>query len=330
MYFPTIYLIIVPMCRETPIPYWDAIIVGGGSAGLSAALMLGRAQRRALVVDAGKPRNRFADHMHGMLGHEGTPPADFLALGRSEVERYGIQFENGIVESVREAPLGLDIRLVGEHCLTARTLIVATGVTDILPQIPGLQERWGTSVLHCPYCHGLEVANRELGVLAHSSAALHQVQMVRQWSDRVKLFFTEPHNLAPEIRNRLESRQIEIIDSPAVEILGDGMAIDAVRTADGRDIAADAIFTLSSLAPRDDFLSSLNLERTNLPFTEDSFLAADQSGRTSHQRIWAAGNVVNPMANVPMAIGAGAFTGAAVNGFLVEEDFDMAMEVAHG
>ncbi|MBN8883453.1 MAG: NAD(P)/FAD-dependent oxidoreductase [Salana multivorans] len=309
---------------------WDAIVIGGGAAGLSAALLLGRARRRVLVVDAGSPRNRFADHMHGVLGNEGTPPADLLLRGRSEVADYGVELRDGAVETVRDEGTRLAVTLADGGVELARALVVATGLTDELPDLPGLAERWGTSVLHCPYCHGWEVRDERIGILATSPMALHQARLVRQWSDRVTLLAGALGPLDPGEEARLRSRGVEVVAEPVVEVLGDGPRVTGVRTADGRVVELDAIFTAGAPRPHDAFLADLRLARADLPFGLGSFLAVDPTGRTSHERVWAVGNVVNPMANVPMAIGAGAFTGGAVNGALVEEDFDLAGAAREG
>ncbi|WP_309065886.1 NAD(P)/FAD-dependent oxidoreductase [Microbacterium sp.] len=304
---------------------WDSIVVGGGSAGLSAALMLGRARRRVLVVDAGSPRNRFAAHMHAVLGNDGTPPSALLAKGRAELAEYDVAFVDDAVARVQDADAGLLVTLAGGRVESARSLIVATGITDVLPDIPGLAERWGASVLHCPYCHGWEVRDRRLGVLATSPPALHQARMVRQWADRVVLFSAGLGVVGAADERRLRARGVEIVPDAVVEVLGEGDQVSGARLEGGRVIELDALFTAGAPLPRDGFLADLALARSELPGGLGSFLAVDQSGRTSHPRIWAAGNVVNPMVNVPIAMGAGAMVGAAVNGALVEEDFDLAV-----
>ncbi|MGD8213686.1 FAD-dependent oxidoreductase [Aestuariimicrobium sp. Y1814] len=306
---------------------WDVIIVGGGPAGLSAALMLGRARRRVLVVDAGQPRNRFADHMHGVLGHEGLPPAELARRGRAEAAEYGIEFAEGLVREARGGADELHVVLDDRRTEVTRALLVATGVWDDLAPIPGLAERWGGSVLHCPYCHGHEVRDQRLGVLARTPMGLHQARLLRQWSDRVVLLWSADSDLDPAEVARLRSRGVEVVTDPVVEVVGEGDRVEAVRTAGGGLVELDAIFTAATLRPHDGFLHELVLERTEVPGF-GSFVAVDAGGRTSHERVWAVGNVVAPMANVPMVIGAGAAAGAALNGWLVEQEFDRA-EAAH-
>ncbi|WP_460707761.1 NAD(P)/FAD-dependent oxidoreductase [Myceligenerans halotolerans] len=302
---------------------WDVIVIGGGAAGLSSALMLGRARRRVLVVDAGSPRNRFAAHMHGVLGNEGTDPADLLARGRQEAARYGVEVRGGRVDRVDEEARTVVVSLDDGTTLSARALVVATGITDRLPDVPGLAERWGKSVLHCPYCHGWEVRDRRLGLLATSQMDVHRAQLVRQWSDDLVVFTAGVGALDPDVEARLRARGVQLVASPVTEVLGDGDAITGVRTADGAIVEVDAIFAGGEPVPHDAFLAHLGLNRSDTPM--GSFLAVDETGRTSAERIWAVGNVVNPGATVPMATGAGAMTGGAVNMALVTEEFDLAV-----
>jgi len=302
---------------------WDVIVAGGGAAGLSAALMLGRARRRVLVIDAGKPRNRFATHMHGMLGHEGLDPAELLRRGRAEVAQYAVDVRTGTVERVEAGESSISVVLGdADETLTARALVVATGITDDLPAIPGLAERWGTRVLHCPYCHGWEVRGQRLGVLTTSPLGMHQAQLVRQWSDQVVVFTEGLGEIAQADADRLRARGVRLVEEKVTEILGDGDQVTGARTSDGEIIELDAIFTAGTLVPHDGFLAHLGLARAENPM--GSFLAVDETGKTSNDRIWAVGNVTNPGGNVPMAISAGAMAGAVVNMALVTEDFDRA------
>ncbi|HMQ38726.1 MAG TPA: FAD-dependent oxidoreductase [Micropruina sp.] len=301
---------------------WDVVVIGGGPAGLAAALMLGRSRRRVLVVDAGSPRNRFAAHMHGVLGNEGVDPAELLARGRDEVAAFGVEVSEGTVDRVDLIDGGVRVELGGGVTHEARAVLVATGITDDLPPVPGLAERWGATVLHCPYCHGWEVRDGRLGVLVTSPLGFHQAELVRQLSDRVTVFAAgvEPDEVT---RRRLRARGVELVGSPVTEIAGEGAAIEAVRTADGTAHLIDALFTVAQPRTHGAFLSHLDLARNETPF--GSYLAVDQAGKTSDDGIWAAGNVVNPMANVPMSIGAGTMAGAALNGWLVTQDFDAAV-----
>ncbi|WP_022872938.1 NAD(P)/FAD-dependent oxidoreductase [Nesterenkonia alba] len=308
---------------------WDAIVIGGGSAGLSAALALGRALRRTLVLDTGQPRNRFAEHMHTVLGQEGTNPLDLLARGREEAGSYGVQFRIAEVLQVTQpptpeqpAPHTLEVSLANGAVLTTRAVIAASGVRDLLPEIPGLHQRWGKTVLHCPYCHGTEYAGQRIGVLALSPMGLHHAELLRQWTQNLTFFSAGAGELDAATTRRLESRGIHIDPRPVTELRGDPEGPATVVTEDGFTQELDAIFTLGQVIPNDEYLSHLELERADTP--AGSFLQVDHGGQTSHPRVWAAGNIASPMANVPMSISAGTFAGAMANGVLVTEDFDLA------
>jgi len=304
----------------------DVVVVGGGAAGLSAALLLGRARRSVLVVDAGAPRNRFAAHMHGVLGHEGIDPAALLERGRSEAAGYGVEVRPGQVERADEDTDGVTVTLADGRVVRTRALVVATGLSDVLPDVPGLAEHWGTRVLHCPYCHGWEVRDQHLGVLTTSPLAMHQAELIRQWSDRVTVFTAGLGPLDEPTERRLRSRGSTLVPAAVTKVSAEAAGGLVVHTDDGGETAVDAIFTAGTPRPHDAFLDRLGLDRTESPF--GSYLAVDPAGRTSSARIWAVGNVVNPMANVPMSVGAGAMTGGAVNAALVTWDFDAAVAAA--
>ncbi|GIG54770.1 bifunctional NAD(P)/FAD-dependent oxidoreductase/class I SAM-dependent methyltransferase [Demequina activiva] len=301
---------------------WDTIVIGGGAAGLSAAQMLGRSRRRTLVIDAGLPRNRFASHMHGVLGHDGLDPADLLARGRRELERYDVEIREGWVESVDDDGATLAVHTAGT-VESARAVVLATGITDHLPDIPGLAERWGVTVAHCPYCHGWEVRDQRIGVLVSAAGQVHLAQMMRQLSARVTVFAQSRELVADEERSRLAARGVEVVDSAVVSVQGEGTAITHVVTANGARHELDAIFTGGVPEPHDGAVAALGLGRTDGPGT--SLIAVAPDGATSHPRVWAAGNVVSPMDSVPMAASAGAVAGARINGFLVGEDVDLAL-----
>ena len=305
---------------------WDVVVIGGGPAGLAAALMLGRSRRRVLVIDAGSPRNRFAAHMHGVLGNEGADPAALLARGRDEVAAYGVEVRPGAVERVDLIDSGVRVELAGGATHEARAVLVATGITDDLPPVPGLAERWGTTVLHCPYCHGWEVREQRLGVLLTSPLGLHAAELVRQLSDDVTVF-AAGIDLDDATRHRLRARGVRLVESPVTEVTGEDDAIEAVHTADGGAHPVDALFTMAQPRTHHGFLDHLGLARNDTPFGD--YLAVDPMGKSSDDRVWAAGNVVNPMANVPVSIAAGTMAGAAINGALTAADFDAAARAPH-
>ena len=308
--------------------HYDVIVAGGGPAGLSAALTLGRARRRVLVLDDEQPRNRFAAHMHAVLGHDGVPPHELRTRGMAEVARYGVEVRHARVASVHDAESGRTLLVTtqdGEQ-LVARHLVVATGASDLLPDLPGLRQHWGRHVLHCPYCHGWEVRDQQLGLLLLLEAGLHQAELLTQWTSRLTVFTGAVGGLSPATEQRLRAAGVEVVDTPVTEVLGDEEELRGVVLADGSEVALDALFVGAPMEPHDGFLAELDLERAPTPVGE--FVEVDQMGRTSHPRVWGVGNVVNPMANVPISSAAGVFTGGAVNGVLAGEDLDDAQQRA--
>ncbi|MEV7647264.1 NAD(P)/FAD-dependent oxidoreductase [Arthrobacter sp. NPDC089319] len=305
---------------------WDVIIVGGGAAGLSAALMLGRALRRVLVLDGGSPRNRFASHMHGVLGNEGADPLEFLSRGRQEVAGYGVEVRTAVVKRVVETATGLEVETDDGGRLAARRLIAASGVRDDLPEIPGLAQRWGRDVLHCPYCHGWEVRGKRLAVLATSPMGIHQAQLIRQWSDDLVFFTALAGPVDSAISAQLAARNVISDPRPVTELVVNDDVLTGVRVEGGEVVDVEAVFTAAALIPQDGYLSALELEREDSVF--GSFLKVDPTGCTSHPRIWAVGNITAPAANVPISIGAGAMAGGMINADLVTEDFTLAAAAA--
>ena len=297
---------------------YDVAVVGGGAAGLSAALVLGRARRRVAVVDAGAPRNAPAAHMQGFLSRDGMPPVDFLAAGRAEVTGYGVElFEDRVVG----IELGFTVRLAEGEVLTARRILIATGVGDELPEIPGVRERWGRDLLHCPYCHGWEVRGQPLGVLGTQPGSTQHAQLVRQWSEDV-VFFVHTYDLTAAEEAQLDARGIRIIRGEVAQLLVEADRITGVELTDGRVILRTALFIRPGNHPHPDgLLSALGCE-----VDEAGFASVDATGCTSTPGVWAAGNVVDPRAQVITSAGAGSVAAIAINADLVQDDVSRAME----
>ncbi|MGV0868905.1 FAD-dependent oxidoreductase [Corynebacterium kalidii] len=305
----------------------DIIVIGGGAAGLSAAELLGRARRDVLVIDSAAPRNRFAPHMHGVLGHDGVPPLDLLDKGRAELDAYGVAVTTGSVESVTEIVRGLKVTCTDGTVAYARAVLVASGIDDTLPDIPGLAEHWGDAVFQCPYCHGWEHRDRRIGVLASSPMVFQYAQLVRNWTADLTVFVTGTDvltQLDDATRRRFDARGVSVVTSPVTETVSTDGTLTGVRTEDGAVHPVDAIGLHPHSRPRDGFLAPLGLDRTEVPGV-GSFVAVDAVGQTSHPRVWAAGNVVDPRANVPTAMGQASMTAGMLNTTLVTEDTDNAV-----
>ncbi len=306
---------------------FDVVVIGGGAAGLSAALVLCRARRSVLVVDSGAPRNAPASHMHGFLTRDGTPPRELLALGRSEVEGYGGQVVVGAVSDlVPDGRVGFWVLLADGQRIAARRILVATGLRDELPDVPGLSQRWARDVLHCPYCHGYEVRDRQLGVIGGTPGAIRYAQIVRQWSDDVVLFTPAGVLTAPE-RTQLLARAIGVVEGTIDELVcDDADRLRGVQMADGSVVPRDALFVPPRFVSNDDLLTRLACETDT-----EGWVSVDGTGRTSVAGVWVAGNVVDPRAQVITAAGAGSAAAIAINGDLVDDDVRTAVrELDHG
>ncbi|PZF97257.1 NAD(P)/FAD-dependent oxidoreductase [Micromonospora deserti] len=295
---------------------YDVVVVGGGPAGLNAALVLARARRRVAVVDAGRPRNAPATHLHGFLSRDGMPPQELLTAGRAEVTGYGGRFIDDTVTGIER---GFRVHLATGGALSARRVIVATGLRDDLPAIPGLAERWGRDVLHCPYCHGYEVRDRPLGVLAGTADAVQHALLVRQWSADM-VFFAHTHDLTPNERERLTARGIRIVEGVVSRLVIDGDRLAGVELDRGSVVAPAAIFVRPRFVPSNGLLTGLGCQ-----VDDNGWVVIDQMGRTSVPGIWAAGNAADPRAQVITAAGAGSAAAIAMHADLVDEDVQRAV-----
>jgi thioredoxin reductase len=305
---------------------YDVVVVGGGAAGLSGALTLGRARRSVLVVDAGEPRNSPASGVHGFLTRDGTSPAALLRAGRAEVRRYGVRVLDGRVDSAFPVDRGgFAVGLEDGRRVRARRLLVTTGLVDELPDVPGLRERWGRDVLHCPYCHGWEVRNRQIGVLALNSRAAHQALLFRQWSADVTLFLHTAPLPTDEEAEKLAARGIAVVEGEvtSLEVAEDRLA--GVRLRGGEVFALRALALLPRFVARTEMLTGLGLETTTHPLGMGEHIDADATGLTAVPGVWVAGNVTDLMAPVAGAADAGVRAGAAINADLIAEDNDRAV-----
>ncbi|MFF9016788.1 NAD(P)/FAD-dependent oxidoreductase [Streptomyces sp. NPDC014870] len=306
---------------------YDVVVVGGGAAGLSAALILGRSRRRTLVVDAGEPRNAPAAHMHGFLSRDGMSPAEFLEAGRREIAAYGVELTAGrVTAAVREGADGFVVTVDDGRRFRARRLVVTTGLVDELPAIDGIAERWGQEVLHCPYCHGWEVRDRAFGVLAHPVFGAHQALIVSHWSPDVTLFLHTAGPLDEEQAARVAAAGIEVVEGEVAGLAVEGDRFAGVRMADGRVVERDVLFVGTRMTPRDGLLTALGAETRETPL--GAFVAVDETGRTSVPGVWAAGNAIGAQEQVINAASGGYRAGVAINMELIAEELDRKVAAA--
>ncbi|MFC9262919.1 NAD(P)/FAD-dependent oxidoreductase [Streptomyces hydrogenans] len=297
---------------------YEVVVIGGGAAGLSAGLILGRSRRRTLVVDAGEPRNAPSAHMQGYLSRDGMSPAEFLAAGRRELQEYGVEVRPGEVTEAAADGEGFVLGLADGTSLTARRLVVATGLVDELPEIEGLAERWGRDVLHCPYCHGWEVRDRAFGVIAGATMPAHQALMVSHWSPDVTLFLNGAEVTEEDVR-LLAAAGVTTVEGAVEAVVTEDDRLTGVRLADGRTVGREVVFAAATrLVTRDGVLRRLGAELYETPF--GSFVKVDDTGRTSVPGVWAAGNVTGPTEQVVNAAGAGYRAGTVINAELLMGD----------
>jgi len=300
---------------------YEVIVVGGGAAGLSAALVLGRARRRTLVVDAGEPRNAPAAHMHGFLTRDGMPPTEFLAIGREEIARYGVELVRDRAVDVTKGE-EFTVVLAGARTMRARRLVIATGLRDELPAVPGVAERFGRDVLHCPYCHGWEVRDRAFGVLATTPLSVHQALMVSQWSKDVTLFLhtVAESELSDDDLRRLAAAGVKVVPGEVAELVVEDDRLTGVRLADGTAHAREVLFVAPRAVPQTGLLERLGAELQETPF--GAYPVIDPTGLTSVPGVWAAGNAMGFSEQVVNAAAGGYRAGATINGDLLMTDLD--------
>ncbi|MBD2747642.1 NAD(P)/FAD-dependent oxidoreductase [Microvirga sp. BT688] len=294
---------------------YDVIIIGGSYAGLAAGLQLARARRRVLVVDAGMRRNRFAGASHGFLTQDGTPAADIAAKGRAQLIAYDtVEWVSGQVTHAQATAQGFRVSIgAAERQVTARRLILALGVKDELPPVPGLEERWGKSVFHCPYCHGYELDRGRIGVLATSPKSIHHALMLPDWG-ATTFFLNNAFMPDPEQREQLQRRGV-IVDDGTVEHL-DGEGATLVMR-DGRIVPLDGLFVM----PRTSIASPI-AEQLGCAFDEGptgAVIRTDAMKATSVAGVFACGDAARMAGSVTLAVGDGAMAGMAAHQSLIFE-----------
>ena len=293
----------------------DVLIIGGSFAGLSAAMQLARARKAVLVLDTGMPRNRFAAASHGFPGQDGQSPADITTRLREELSAYPtVRFHDEAAVSARREGNGFRVSLADGSNVTARRIVLAYGVHDSLPELPGLAERWGASVLHCPYCHGYELDRQPVGVLARGEMALHQAMLLPDWGPTT-LFTQGLLQLSPDQVQALKSRDARIEDTPVAELIGSGSTLEAVRLEDGRMVALAGLFLAPVTAPSSDIAAQLGCEMRDGP--TGPYVAVDQMQATTVAGIFAAGDLASPMPNATLAAAAGVMAGGAAHRSLI-------------
>lgn len=296
---------------------YDSVVIGGGPAGLSAALVLGRALRQTLVLDSGEYRNAPADHIQSFLTRDGIPPTEFRALGQQELDNYEtVTYREGRVTAVEERDAGFVVSFADEQT-TARTIILATGVTDRLPDIDGIDELWGSSVLLCPYCHGYEVRDESFAVYVPDPDLLEYVKIIRQWSEDLTVLTDGETWLDDNARDRLEANGIAVYESSLDSLEGSDEEV-TISFENGEQVTRRALWVVSEPHQRSQFAETLGCSVTN-----EGFVETDEYGRTSVNSVYVAGDAGRrEVHQVSFAVSDGAIAAITANHELCVADFE--------
>jgi thioredoxin reductase len=298
----------------------EVAVIGGGAAGLTAAVTLARARRSVVVIDSGAPRNAPSDGIHMFLTRDGMKPADFVRTGRAEVVSYGGRVLDGEVSGVRQTAGRFELSLAGGGTISASRLLVTTGLVDELPDVPGVRELWGRDVHHCPYCHGYELRGRSVGVLSSGQLGLHRALLFRQLVTDLTLFVHDAPEPTAEESEQLAARGIRVVSGLVQSLRVVDGRLTGVNLLDGSFIAQQSLAVGPRMVARSKILTSLGLTTTQHPMGLGEFIAGDATGLTEVPGVWVAGNVHDLMASVVGAAAAGMAAAAAINLDLIAED----------
>jgi thioredoxin reductase len=308
---------------------WDCIVVGGGAAGLSAALVLGRARRRTLLVDAGQPSNLPAEGIGGLLGHDGRPPAELYAMGRAELAAYPtVEVRDGTVERGERVDGGIALELAGGELELTRRVILATGMEYRTPDLPGLAPLWGRSVFHCPFCHGWEMRDQALAVLGGGAGGLHRALLLRLWSDDVFLLSDGPAELEDGDVEQLSAAGVAVDERPVVRLIARDGALAAVEFADGSRLERDGLLVPVTLGQRSALAAQLGAEPAEPGPVAVDPLVVDTMFRTTAEGVSAAGDASAQLQQVAGAISAGSLAAVGVVQSLMAEEHGLGTPAA--
>jgi thioredoxin reductase len=292
---------------------WDCIVIGGGAAGLSAALVLGRARRRTLVIDAGEQSNRAAHGIGGLLGQDGRPPDEFYAAGRDELAAYpAVELRPGEVVGAERNGDGIVLELADGERERARRVLLATGMDYRRPELAGIEERWGGSVFHCPFCHGWEVRERALGVLDRGETGVQRALLLRAWSDDVTLYSDGPAELDTDEAELLRGAGVDVDERPVAGLRGPGEELSAIVFADGSERDCGGLLVPVTLHQRTKLAEQLGATLVSKsPLVADA-VEVDEGFHSSVAGLFAAGDASGQMQSVANAIAAGSRAAAMI------------------
>lgn len=296
---------------------FEVIIIGGSYAGLSAAMALGRSLRHTLIIDSGLPCNRQTPHSHNFLTHDGDTPAAIAQQAREEIAGYStITFRNDLVTAGKKIEGGFQIETQSGERFTAKKLIFATGIRDLLPDIDGLAECWGISVIHCPYCHGYEFKGKKTGILANGDQAVHLASLINNLTDSISLLTNGEAHLSAEQQEKLDKHQIAVIEQEVIAIEHTDGRVSGVEFKGGEKHVFDAVYAAVPFEQHCPIPEEMGCE-----LTEQGYLQVDALFKTTIPGIYACGDNASRMRSVANAVANGNFAGALVNMELTQESF---------
>lgn len=295
----------------------EVIIVGGSYSGMAAGLALGRALRNVLIIDNGQPCNRQTPHSHNFLTQDGKTPTEIASLARSQVSSYeSVSWLDAMVTTSIKTANGFDVQLLSGEYYSARKLVLATGIKDIMPDIPGFAACWGISVLHCPYCHGYEVRNQRTGILANGDTGFELASLISNWTPELTVYTNGQSTLSEQQQNKLKTHKINIVETEIERLEHQQGHIQQIVFSDGKKAAVTAMYArLPFVQP------SLSLAPLDIEFTVDGYIKVDVAQRSSIPGIYACGDNTTRMRTLANAVSMGTTTGLMVNKELIEEDF---------
>jgi thioredoxin reductase len=296
---------------------FDVIIIGGSYAGLSAAMALGRSLRQVLIIDNGQPCNIQTPHSHNFLTQDGKTPKEISTLATQQVEKYEtVNFYKGLAISGVQTANGFEITVDTNDKFTAKKLIFATGIKDVMPDITGFAECWGISVVHCPYCHGYEHRYQNTGIIGNGQRAFHLASMVNNLSDKVTLLTNGKADFSPEQLEKLSNNKIKIIETEITEIEHNNGQLKNLIFEDGNKMPFDVAYAAIPFTQQSDMPVSLGCE-----LSEEGYIKLEAFQQTTVRNIYACGDNSNRMRSVANAVSSGNIAGAVANGELVQEQF---------
>lgn len=295
---------------------YDVIIIGGSYAGLSAAMALGRALRKVLVIDSGTPCNRQTPYSHNFLTQDGVPPAEISTIAKHQVEQYAnVQFYSGKATEGKKMENGFEIMTEAGDSFSSKKLILATGLKDNMPAIPGFAECWGISVLHCPYCHGYEVRNLPTGIIANGEAAFELAKMISNWTTDLKVFTNGPSTLSTEQADKLQQHNIEIIEAPIEQLHHTAGKVNSVSLQNNDSVPVKAIYAHPETEQSSSIPTDLGCE-----LTPEGWIVTQEFQAATVDGIRACGDN-SSFRSVATAVYSGSVAGVATNRELTEEEF---------